>query len=108
MKKYDVVAIVGEYTNSQGEQKPKYKNVGAVIQNTNGGLNLLLDKTFNPAGLAQPDKESVILSLFEPQQRAQQAMGQPLQQAPQRESGLVDGSVPVQQAPNDFDEDIPF
>ncbi len=66
-KKYDVVAIVGQYKDrTTGNMKPRYKNVGVVVENANGGLTVLLDKTFNPAGLATPEFESVPLSLFEP------------------------------------------
>lgn len=63
MKKYDVVATVGEYTNAQGEAKKRYQNVGAVIDKGNGPF-LVLEKWFNPAGL-----ESPILSLFEPKMK---------------------------------------
>lgn len=95
-KKYDVVAAVGQYVDQSGQQKTKFENVGAVIQNSNGGFNLLLNKTFNPAGLAQPDKESVILSLFEPQQRAQQAM--PAQQQAPGQQPQIDS----------YSDDVPF
>ena len=70
-KKYDVVATVGEYTDAQGQQKKRYLNVGAVMSNDNG-FYLLLDKTFNPAGLAEPGKSSILLSMFEPKQRDNQ------------------------------------
>ena len=60
MKKYDVVAVTGEYTNGQGEKKKRYQNVGAIIDKGNGPF-LVLEKWFNPAGL-----ENNILSLFEP------------------------------------------
>lgn len=66
-KKYDVVAKVGEYQHN-GETKPRWKNVGAVIT-TDKGHALLIDKTFNPAGLAEAGRESVLLSLFEPKER---------------------------------------
>lgn len=93
-KKYDVVARVGSYVDQSGQEKGRFENVGAVIVNANGGFNLLLKKTFNPAGLAEPDKESIILSLFEPQQSGQQAP----QAAPQ----------PQQMPPNEFEDRIPF
>ena len=83
MKKYDVVARVGSYIDQQGQERGRFENVGAVIQNNNGGFNLLIKKTFNPAGLAEADKESVILSLFEPQQKGQQPQAQ--QPAPSHE-----------------------
>ena len=88
MKKYDVVAKVGEYRDRNGETKPRWKNVGAVIT-TDKGHALLLDKTFNPAGLAEPDRESVLLSLFEPKERDGQ--GAPQQGAPRDDLG---GDIP--------------
>ena len=90
-KKYDVVARVGSYTDQNGQEKGRFENVGAVITNQNGGFNLLLKKTFNPAGLAEEGKESIILSLYEPQQKD----AQPVQQ-------------PVQQPTQGFDDDCPF
>jgi hypothetical protein len=35
-KKYDVVAVTGKYTDSNGEEKSRYMNIGAVIQTKNG------------------------------------------------------------------------
>lgn len=98
-KRYDVVARVGSYVDQSGQEKGRFENVGAVIVNSNGGFNLLLKKTFNPAGLAEPDKESIILSLFEPQQSGQQAP----QAAPQQRA-----QQPQQMPPNDFEDSIPF
>ena len=91
-KKYDVVAKVGEYQDRSGETKPRWQNVGAVVT-TEKGFALLLNKTFNPAGLAQPDRESVMLNLFEPQARDGGQAQQPEQSAPPAD---------------DFDDDIPF
>lgn len=88
-KKYDVVAKVGEYQKG-GETKPRWKNVGAVVT-TENGFALLLDKTFNPAGLAEPDRESVLLSLFEPK-----AEGQDMQTGQNAKSF------------DDLDQEIPF
>lgn len=67
-KRYDVVAKVGEYQDRNGEKKPRWKNVDAVVTTENGHA-LLIDKTFNPAGLAEAGRESVLLNLFEPQER---------------------------------------
>jgi len=76
-KIYDVVATTGTYTDrTTGREKNRYKTVGAIMEitPTNGGKYhiLLLDKTFNPAGLADPQHESIILNLFKPQDRQQQ------------------------------------
>lgn len=70
-KKYDVVAVVGSYIDNNGQEKKRYLNVGAILENDNGPY-MLLNKTFNPAGLAEQGKESIILSLFEPKQRQAQ------------------------------------
>ncbi len=42
-KKYDAVAMVGEYKNSAGETKKRYMNVGAVFENDKGELSLKLE-----------------------------------------------------------------
>lgn len=86
MKKYDVVAVTGEYTNAQGEVKKRYQNVGAIIDKGNGPF-LVLEKWFNPAGLDKP-----VLSLFAP--KGQQQQNQP----PAQNSQPVD----------DMNQDIPF
>jgi len=91
-KRYDVVARVGSYTDSSGQEKGRFENVGAVIMNQNGGFNLLLKKTFNPAGLAEPDKECILLSLFEPKQQEQNQQAAPRSPArpPQRQGSMKD------------------
>lgn len=65
IKKYDICGKVGEYTDGQGAVRARFKNFGAVLENDKG-LFILLDKTFNPAGLAEQGKENILLSLFEP------------------------------------------
>lgn len=97
-KKYDVVAIVGQYQDRQtGQMRPRHKNVGAVIEQSDGKQLLLLDKTFNPAGLAEKDRESILLSLFEP--RDSQQAPQPAPQQPQQ---------PAPQQGGEFNDDVPF
>lgn len=70
-KLYDVVVKTGEY-QSNGETKGRYENIGTMMQGDNGPF-LILKRTFNPAGVPNPDnKDSVIVSLFEPQQQNNQ------------------------------------
>lgn len=96
-KVYDIVAKTGEYTDNQGQQKANWKNVGAVMKGDKGSF-IMLDRSFNPAGLPNPDNRSnVLLSLFAPNQN----QGQQQQPAPQQQS------APPQQ-PDNFDDDIPF
>lgn len=71
MKKvFNLAAKVGEWTNAQGEVKSRYKNVGSVMEGEHGQF-ILLDKTFNPAGIVS-QKDSVIISMFEPKENNQQ------------------------------------
>ena len=87
-KLYDAVVKTGEYTNNNGETKGRYENVGSVMQGDNGQF-LILKRTFNPAGVANPDnKDSIIVSMFEPQNNNQnQQQGGFNQQAPQQQQG---------------------
>ena len=65
MKKYDIVAKVGEYQKN-GETKGRYLNVGALMEK-DGKPFLLLNRTFNPAGVPNQDnRDTVLLSLYEP------------------------------------------
>ena len=61
-KKYDIVAILGEY-EKDGEKKKRYKNVGFVNENKEGHLSIKLDhlvtvdddgKTVSWFGLFEP------------------------------------------------------
>lgn len=95
-KKYDVAVVTGSYTDSNGNKKNRYQNVGAVIQGDNGPY-IILERWFNPAGIANPDgRSNVLLSLFEPRD-GQQA------DAP-RQAAQQQAAAPAA----DFDDDIPF
>lgn len=58
-KTHDLCVKVGGH-NGKGQ----YENVGCIIDNGKGPM-MLLRRTFNPAGVPNPDgKDSVILSSF--------------------------------------------
>lgn len=77
-KLYDAAVKVGSYEKN-GETKNKYKNIGVVLKGDKGPY-LLLDRTFNPAGVPNPDnKESVLVSFFEPKE------DKPKQEEPSRD-----------------------
>jgi len=72
-KKYDLAVRVGSYVDSQGNDKSKWQNVGVIMEKDDGGQFILLNRTFNPAGVPNPDgKESVLISMFEPKQKNNQ------------------------------------
>lgn len=93
MKKlYDLAVKTGEYTNAAGENKGRYVNVGAVMQKDDGGKMIFLERTFNPAGVPNPDNRSnIIVSMFPPKAKD-------------------DGKLPPADgdAPTQGDDDIPF
>lgn len=75
---YDLAVRTGEYTNKDGETKGRYLNVGAVIEGNDGGKFILLERTFNPAGVINPDgRGTVLLSMFKPEDKPAPAEKKP-------------------------------
>jgi len=73
-KTYDLAVKIGTYTDRQGNEKGRWKNIGSVLQMDDGGKVLLIDRTFNPAGVPNPDnRDSVMVSLFPPKERDEPA-----------------------------------
>lgn len=74
---YDAAVKTGEYTDpTTDEVKGRWQNVGSVMKHEEPGKGdnyfLLLDRTFNPAGL--PVKEGstgVLISLFPPKTKGE-------------------------------------
>lgn len=68
MKKVaDILVKVGTY-QKDGKEKNRYINVGSKMEGDKGAF-LLLNRTFNPAGVPNPDnRDSIILSIFEVKQ----------------------------------------
>ena len=80
----DLAVKTGEY-QKDGETKGRYENVGSMMQGDNGQF-MILKRTFNPAGVPNPEcKDSVIVSCFEQQNDNQAPRQQPQQQAPQQQ-----------------------
>ena len=92
-KKYDLVVKTGEYQKN-GETKGRYENVGSVMQGEKGPY-IILKRTFNPAGIINPDnRDSVLISCFAPSDR----QGQSQSQGGQAQQGSGD----------EFSDSIPF
>jgi hypothetical protein len=97
-KIYDLAVKTGEYTNGQGETKGRYLNVGAIMQKDDGGKFIMLERTFNPAGVPNPENRSnLLLSMFP----AKEGDGQQQQQSSTQ-------SKPAPAPTGDFEDDIPF
>ena len=90
-KIYDLAVKVGEY-QKDGETKGRYENVGAILQKEDGGKFIFFKRTFNPAGVPNPDdRDNVIVSMFAVDREKQQA-----------------ASTPAPAQTQDIDDDIPF
>lgn len=103
-KKYDLVVKTGEYTDRDGNTKSRFKNVGVVMDGQSGPY-ILLDRTFNPAGVGGQDgRESIIISMYEPRD---ENGGQGHDGGQQRQSNGNSGQA-RRPARDDIDSDIPF
>jgi len=102
----DIVVKTGTYTDSNGLNKNRYKTVGVLLEGEYGPY-IMLDRTFNPAGVPSNDSnDRIILSLFAPRdQQSDQQPGefqqsqnfqQPTPQPAPKQTGTLD------------DDDVPF
>lgn len=105
-KKYDLAVKTGTYIKD-GQEKGRYENVGSVMHGDNGPF-LILKRTFNPAGVPNPqDKDSVIVSCFEPQQSGSSAHQQQ-SSPPQGQQMGVSNNGRKDDVHDYFSEDVPY
>lgn len=66
-KRYTLSVKVKEHTLPNGEVKKKYLPIGMMLEGERGPY-IILDRTFNPAGVQNPDNRTgIIVSMFEEQ-----------------------------------------
>ena len=73
-KLWDIAVVVGTYKQG-GEDKFKWKTVGAIVEGKGDKQYIMLDRTFNPAGVPDLDNrgsDQIVMSLFAPKDRNQQ------------------------------------
>lgn len=95
----DIVVATGSYTDSTGQEKKRWTNLGAMMENENGPY-LLLDPTVSLPGLLMKQRllnqkegktpgESILASVFYEEGRG------PQKQAPaKQESQFSDDDIP--------------
>ena len=87
-KIYDLAVKTGEYTDRSGATKGRWQNVGALMEDDNGGKFIMLSRTFTPAGVPFKDgSESILVSMFRPQEQAEQQ--QPSNHQQQKQNGYA-------------------
>ena len=91
----DLAVKTGSYTDRDGNTKGRYKNVGSLMESDDGSKFILLDTTFNPAGVPNPDnRDNVLISIFELKDSDGGQRQAPARQAPPPVNDLDDSSVP--------------
>lgn len=91
----DLAVKTGSYTVN-GETKNRYINVGSVMRSDEGSNFILLNTTFNPAGVPNPDnRDNVLISIFDLKTDEQRpARSSPAQQSAPSDSGVSDDDIP--------------
>jgi hypothetical protein len=107
-KLYDLGVVVGSYTTGQGEEKKRWKTIGSVIETKDGGKVILIDRTFNPAGVpVEPGRDSVMVSMFKPRDKDDQQPA-PSQHQQQKQNGYAPQQNTQRDGFEDIGNDIPF
>jgi len=77
MKKIaDLAVKTGSY-QKDGETKNRYENIGSIMENENGKF-MIMNRTFNPAGVPNPDnKGSIIVSIFDVKEKTENSSKEP-------------------------------
>lgn len=99
-KVYDLSVVVGKY-QKDGQEKNRYQNIGVVLEKDDGGRFIILESWFNPAGVAHEAGKGIMVSMFEPRHEGREPSAQ----------GAIPvqfGAKPEQNAPGEFQDDIPF
>lgn len=108
-KIYDLAVKTGSYTDRDGNTKGRYKQVGAIWEKDDGSRFISVDRTFNPAGVPNPDnKEAVLLSQFEVRERNADGSTAPRQQRPAAPAPAPAAARPAAAGFDNMDDDIPF
>lgn len=69
-KMFDLSVKTRSYVNKNGETKNVWDNIGSLMEGDKGGFFITMKRTFNPAGVPNPDnKDSVIISCFKPKDK---------------------------------------
>ena len=112
------VAVASYEDRNTGQTKNRYRNIGVLMESENErgekNLFLMLDRSFNPAGVPfKPNSDKILISMFDPRDNSQ---GEQRDEGSQhRDSGGSSGGYdqPRNGAPagggrSDYDSDIPF
>lgn len=78
----DLAVSTGSYTKD-GQEKKRWRTIGALMDDGKGGQFIFIDRAFNPAGVPAKDgSESILVSMFDPKGQAESAPAPAPQAAP--------------------------
>lgn len=99
----DIVVKVSEYQDhNTGDMKGRFENVGALFQSdSDGSFFIMFKRTFNPAGVPNPDnRDSVLLSCFVPKDQQSNDVSQA--------DSNIGKQYAEQKGGRTLDDDVPF
>ncbi|GAF68012.1 unnamed protein product [marine sediment metagenome] len=102
---HDLVVRTGSYTDREGSEKGRFENVGTVMKDEDNNVMLLFKRTFNPAGVPNPEhRDSCIVSMFKKDRKEAPPEPKVAPVAPHegRQQDAMDKSE------NIYDDDLPF
>ncbi len=103
---YDMVVKTGTYMKNS-EEKPRWLSIGKILQKDDGGKFILLNKTFNPAGVPDSEnRDNILVSMFPTENQQQQKQQQ--QSAPTPQDAHNKAKSNGYQDDGFGDDDIPF
>ena len=69
-KLFDLAVKTREYTDTNGNKKAVWLNIGSQWQGQDGSTYIRLNASFNPAGIPRKDgSDSIIVSMFKPKEK---------------------------------------
>lgn len=62
----NLAVALSKYTDNNGVEKTNWLNIGAIFQKDDGGKFMIINRTFSPAGVPNPEnKDSLIVGMFD-------------------------------------------
>lgn len=90
----DLAVVTGSYTNSNGEEKRRYMNCGALMEGDDGGQFIMLSRFVNYSILPRKQgSESILISVFDLRER---------------DGAATDASDKPAMVSGDLDDDVPY
>ena len=62
----DLAVALSKWTDRDGNEKTNWVNIGCIMEKDDGGKFMIMNRTFNPAGVPNPEnRDTLIVSMFD-------------------------------------------